>query len=161
MIYGGSEESTTEMSIYPTTESAFSASQDPTLTRRHLTARQLMALRFVHEHTKIHGYPPTLREIGKHMGISSTNGVNDHLRALERKGCITRADMLSRCIRLTVKGLGAVGEVTTSAAIADAVESDVRERVVRQQQLLIRVLSLLQHVAPTTPLISEIHKEIA
>jgi len=45
------------------------------------------------------GYPPTLREIGAHMGIRSTNGVNDHLRALERKGYLTREDMKSRALR--------------------------------------------------------------
>jgi repressor LexA len=45
------------------------------------------------------GYPPTLREIGNHMGIRSTNGVNDHLRALERKGYLQREDMKSRALR--------------------------------------------------------------
>ena len=45
------------------------------------------------------GYPPTLREIGEHMGIRSTNGVNDHLRALERKGYLTREDMKCRALR--------------------------------------------------------------
>ncbi len=43
--------------------------------------------------------PPTLREIGARMGIRSTNGVNDHLRALERKGYLTREDMKSRALR--------------------------------------------------------------
>ncbi len=33
------------------------------------------------------------------MGIRSTNGVNDHLRALERKGYLTREDMKSRALR--------------------------------------------------------------
>ena len=47
------------------------------------------------------GYPPTLREIGSRMGIRSTNGVNDHLRALERKGYLTREDMKSRALRPT------------------------------------------------------------
>jgi len=33
------------------------------------------------------------------MGIRSTNGVNDHLRALERKGYLTREDMKSRALK--------------------------------------------------------------
>jgi repressor LexA len=41
-----------------------------------------------------------LREIGEHMGIRSTNGVNDHLRALERKGYLRREDMKSRALRV-------------------------------------------------------------
>src|SRR4029077_20103419 len=50
------------------------------------------------------GYPPTLREIGNFMGIRSTNGVNDHLRALERKGYLAREDMKSRALRPTRGG---------------------------------------------------------
>lgn len=65
---------------------------------RRLTARQQLVLDFIREHIRIHRVPPTLREIGKAMGIRSTNGVNDHLRALERKGFIRRRDMLSRSI---------------------------------------------------------------
>lgn len=68
--------------------------------RPFLTIRQTMVLDFVRRHLEEHGYPPTLREIGKHMGIRSTNGVNDHLRALERKGYLRRADLLSRGIRI-------------------------------------------------------------
>jgi repressor LexA len=56
-------------------------------------------LRFIRQSIHDRGYPPTLREIGAHMGIKSTNGVNDHLRALERKGYLTREDMKSRALR--------------------------------------------------------------
>ena len=45
--------------------------------------------------------PATLREIGSHFGIGSTNGVNDHLKALESKGYLTREDMKSRSLRPT------------------------------------------------------------
>lgn len=68
--------------------------------RSRLTQRQTMVLDFIVEHTAARGYPPSLREIGSHMGITSTNGVNDHLRALERKGAIVRADLKSRGIRV-------------------------------------------------------------
>ncbi len=148
----------TEQSILPTPGSSFS---DAAETARALTDRQLNALRYVHGHIKEHGYPPTLREIGKHMGITSTNGVNDHLRALERKGYIHRTDQLSRGIRLTVKGLGAVGDVASRDSITSMAEDDLRARVIRCRQILIRVLSLLNHVAPSSPLIAELQKEIA
>ena len=64
-----------------------------------LTRRQQEILDYIS--TSIHGrgYPPTIREIGKHMGIRSTNGVNDHLKALERKGYLRRDDLKSRAIR--------------------------------------------------------------
>jgi repressor LexA len=69
-----------------------------------LTTRQQMVLDFIRQSITDRGYPPTLREIGARMGIRSTNGVNDHLRALERKGYLTREDMKSRALRPT--GLG-------------------------------------------------------
>ena len=58
-----------------------------------------MVLDFIRQSITDRGYPPTLREIGARMGIRSTNGVNDHLRALERKGYLTREDMKSRALR--------------------------------------------------------------
>lgn len=65
-----------------------------------LTDRQRAVLEFISASIQERGYPPTLREIGNHLGIRSTNGVNDHLRALERKGYLTREDMKSRTLRL-------------------------------------------------------------
>ena len=60
-----------------------------------------MVLQYIETSISQRGYPPTLREIGNHMGIRSTNGVNDHLRALERKGYLAREDMKSRALRPT------------------------------------------------------------
>ena len=67
--------------------------------RQPLTARQREALDFITYCLDERGYPPTLREIGEHMGIRSTNGVNDHLKALERKGYLVRDDLKSRALR--------------------------------------------------------------
>jgi repressor LexA len=64
-----------------------------------LTDRQEMVLKYIESSIVERGYPPTLREIGNFMGIRSTNGVNDHLRALERKGYLAREDMKSRALR--------------------------------------------------------------
>ncbi|MFO0677504.1 MAG: transcriptional repressor LexA [Polyangiaceae bacterium] len=74
-----------------------------------LTQRQQMVLDFIRQSITDRGYPPTLREIGARMGIRSTNGVNDHLRALERKGYLTREDMKSRALRPT--GMAAATDV--------------------------------------------------
>ena len=65
-----------------------------------LTKRQAQTLDFIRQSIEERGYPPTLREIGESMGIRPTNGVNDHLRALERKGYLRREDMKSRALRL-------------------------------------------------------------
>ncbi len=64
-----------------------------------LTQRQREILDFITASIDGRGYPPTLREIGEYFGIRSTNGVNDHLKALEKKGYITREDLKSRAMR--------------------------------------------------------------
>jgi hypothetical protein len=56
-----------------------------------LPPRQRVVLDWIVQFITVKGYAPTMREIGNGVGISSTNGVNDHLRALERKGYITRS----------------------------------------------------------------------
>lgn len=64
-----------------------------------LTDRQREILTFISASIAERGYPPTLREIGEHFGIRSTNGVNDHLKALEKKGHLRREDLKSRAMR--------------------------------------------------------------
>src|SRR5690349_24553749 len=70
-----------------------------------LTQRQAQTLEYIRQSIEERGYPPTLREIGEYMGIRSTNGVNDHLRALERKGYLRREDMKSRALKLVEESL--------------------------------------------------------
>ena len=64
-----------------------------------LTKRQQQVFDYVTKSINERGYPPTLREIGKRMGIGSTNGVNDHLKALIKKGYLKRDHMKSRTLR--------------------------------------------------------------
>jgi repressor LexA len=95
-----------------------------------LTDRQRMVLEFICDSIDDRGYPPTLREIGMKLGIRSTNGVNDHLRALERKGYLTREDMKSRTLRPTSSTLELVGRAPKSngapalAPVANDAEPD-------------------------------------
>jgi repressor LexA len=58
----------------------------------------MQVLGFIAETIRDRGFPPTIREIGNALGIKSTNGVNDHLKALERKGFICREGSQSRAI---------------------------------------------------------------
>jgi len=64
-----------------------------------LTQRQRDILDFISASIVERGFPPTLREIGEHFSIRSTNGVNDHLKALEKKGHLRREDLKSRAMR--------------------------------------------------------------
>lgn len=70
-----------------------------------LSERQSKILSFLRTFTLDNGYPPTIREIGEAVGISSTSVVNYNLDALQRGGHIYRDRTVSRGIRL-VEGLG-------------------------------------------------------
>jgi repressor LexA len=97
-----------------------------------------MVLDFIRQSIHDRGYPPTLREIGARMGIRSTNGVNDHLRALERKGYLTREDMKSRALRPTNLATQTLGELPAElvANDVDLVEVPVLGRVAAGMPLL-------------------------
>lgn len=65
-----------------------------------ITPRQQQVLDFVVQHINKRGYPPTLREISRHIGTSGTISAQKHLEALERKGYIRRIAGSSRGIEL-------------------------------------------------------------
>ncbi len=66
-----------------------------------LTSRQSEILAFIRSQITSKGFPPTIREIGSHMGIRSPNGVMCHLKALQTKGILVRGKNLPRAITLT------------------------------------------------------------
>lgn len=70
--------------------------------KTEITKRQRAILEYIADCIQTHGFPPSIQEIGAHFGITSTNGVYDHLAALERKGYIERSSK-ARSIRITQK----------------------------------------------------------
>lgn len=82
-----------------------------------LTDRQLEVLRFIARQIEEAGYPPTIREIGEALDIRSTNGVNDHLKALERKGYLARDPVKSRALIPTSAARDALGGKAASNVI--------------------------------------------
>jgi repressor LexA len=66
--------------------------------RPSLTDRQQQVLTAIRDCIDEYGYPPSIRELGQRVGIKSTNGVSDHLKALERKGYLTKGDFKSRAL---------------------------------------------------------------
>ena len=57
---------------------------------KDLTPRQRQILEFVDEEARHRGYPPSVREIGKAVGLTSTSTVHAHLSALVAKGYLQR-----------------------------------------------------------------------
>src|SRR5277367_1666154 len=118
-----------------------------------LTDRQQQVLHYIRQSIHDRGYPPTLREIGAHMGIRSTNGVNDHLRALERKGYLTREDMKSRALRpCNLEGLDAHMNAANGSA-----ELVVDEPANDQGGADIVDIPVVGRVAAGLPLLAEEH----
>ena len=71
---------------------------------KDLTDKQKEILNFILDFRESTGYPPTLREIGKHFGISSTFGVKRHLDALVKKGYLNIESYASRGISILKNG---------------------------------------------------------
>ena len=65
-----------------------------------LTRRQEDILNYIKEYIVSSGYPPTIREICKAMGVSSPATVHAHLANLESKGFIKKEDTKNRAIEL-------------------------------------------------------------
>jgi len=70
-----------------------------------LGARARKILEFIVDSILEKGSPPTIREIGKEFGISSTNGVRYYLGVLEKAGCIKRKGKISRGIEVRKEGI--------------------------------------------------------
>lgn len=65
-----------------------------------LTARQQEIWNYLVEYVDSHGYPPTVREIGEHVGLASPSTVHAHLANLERAGLLKRDPTKPRALEL-------------------------------------------------------------
>jgi repressor LexA len=65
-----------------------------------LTDRQTRILDYIRYVTKTRNYPPSVREIGEAVGLSSSSTVHNHLNQLERRGLIKRDPSKSRTVQL-------------------------------------------------------------
>lgn len=68
----------------------------------NLTKRQNEILDYIKKYTVSHGFPPTIREIGKALDLSSPATIHAHLANLEQKGFIRKQDSKNRAIELLV-----------------------------------------------------------
>jgi repressor LexA len=76
----------------------------------NLTKRQQEIFEFVKSYAGTHGYPPTVRDIGKAIGLTSSSTVHAHLANLEKLGVLRRDPTKPRAIEVLVdKAKAAVG----------------------------------------------------
>jgi repressor LexA len=66
--------------------------------------RQRQILDYLREHARSHAYPPTVREIGQAVGLSSSSTVQNHLNTLEERGFIRRDPAKSRTVEIVEPG---------------------------------------------------------
>ncbi len=106
-----------------------------------LTKRQRAVYDFIRDKIQNRGYGPTVREIGGRFRISSPNGVMCHLKALEKKGLITRQPNMSRAIQLATQANGVAGQPDWQPAsqglpLAGRVAAGVLQAAIEQQETI-------------------------
>ena len=90
---------------------------------KQLTLKQQQIYDYILSFTQAHGYPPSVREIGEHMGLKSPSTVHFHLKGLRAAGLITQAEGKTRAISVSGEGLARrdkvpiVGNVAAGAPI--------------------------------------------
>ncbi|MBC8194637.1 MAG: transcriptional repressor LexA [Acidimicrobiia bacterium] len=70
------------------------------MSHKDLTDRQRQILNFVDSHTREHGYPPSVREIGKAVGLTSPSTVHSHLATLQERNYLRRDPSKPRAIEV-------------------------------------------------------------
>src|SRR5947209_20258040 len=85
-----------------------------------LTKRQQEIFDFIKRYSAKYGYPPTVRDIGKAVGLASSSTVHAHLANLEKIGLLRRDPSKPRAIELLDRAAGAAG------AAAESVRNIVR-----------------------------------
>ena len=107
-----------------------------------LTKRQQEIFDFIKRYSAKYGYPPTVRDIGKAVGLASSSTVHAHLANLEKLGLLRRDPSKPRAIELLDRVRGDVG-----SAVGTAVESALG--------VLRPGLPLVGQVAAGTPILAE------
>ena len=70
------------------------------MSEQQLTDRQARILEYIRQVMRVRSYPPSVREIGEAVGLSSSSTVHNHLNQLERRGLIRRDPSKSRTVQL-------------------------------------------------------------
>ena len=82
-----------------------------------LTKRQQEIVDFIKRYSARHGYPPTVRDIGKAVGLASSSTVHQHLSNLERFGLLRRDPSKPRAIELLDRAVSEVRALVRPSAL--------------------------------------------
>ncbi len=84
---------------------------------KDLTKRQQEIFDFIKKYSAKYGYPPTVRDIGKAVGLASSSTVHAHLSNLEKVGLLRRDPSKPRAIELLDRAVGAVKDVVSPTGL--------------------------------------------
>jgi repressor LexA len=84
---------------------------------RELTKRQQEIVEFIKQYSASHGYPPTVRDIGRAVGLTSSSTVHAHLANLEKAGLLRRDPTKPRAIELLDRAADAVKAAVRPAGL--------------------------------------------
>ncbi|MCX4826700.1 transcriptional repressor LexA [Streptomyces sp. NBC_01142] len=93
-----------------------------------LTDRQRRVRKFIAESTEARGYPPSMREIGQAVGLSSTSSVAHQLTAMERKGVLRRDPQRPRAY-VVVRAATSSTDASTIGPLPDVVHAPLVGRI--------------------------------
>jgi repressor LexA len=108
-----------------------------------LTPRQRKVLEVIRESVERRGYPPTVREIGEAVGLTSTSSVSHQLQTLQKKGFLRRDPSRPRAVDVRLPG---------DAAAADRAQDEAAERASHPQPAYVPVLG---RIAAGGPILAE------
>ena len=83
------------------------------------TPRQAEVLTLIYQRTERDGFVPSVRELGKALGLRSTSTLQFHLTGLAERGFIQRDPRKNRAIQITAEGRAYLGNSLDGAKVAD------------------------------------------
>ena len=112
-----------------------------------LTPRQRKVLEVIRDSVERRGYPPTVREIGEAVGLTSTSSVSHQLAMLQKKGFLRRDPSRPRAVDVRLPG-----ETAAANAAADSAHDEAAERAARPQPAYVPVIG---RIAAGGPVLAE------
>ena len=112
-----------------------------------LTPRQRKVLEVIRDSVERRGYPPTVREIGEAVGLTSTSSVSHQLMTLQKKGFLRKDPSRPRAVDVRLPGEAAAAEVAREVA-----QDEAAERAAHPQPAYVPVLG---RIAAGGPILAE------
>ena len=115
-----------------------------------LTPRQRKVLEFLRAEIETRGYPPSMREIGVAVGLTSSSSVAHQLKALQKMGFVRRDPNRPRALEVFLPDGG-----TAHRAVSSADDSSVDETDYRNEHPEAQYVPLVGRIAAGSPILAE------